>query len=62
MMKISCSWCGRSMGEKPGPAGMTSHSMCASCSAIINAELDAADAVQSTERFIEEVARERRAA
>jgi len=50
------------MGEKPGPAGMTSHSMCASCSAIINAELDAADAVQSTERFIEEVARERRAA
>lgn len=39
-----------------------SHGLCTSCAAKLHAELDAADAVQSTERVIEECARERRAA
>lgn len=69
MMKVFCSWCSSAMGEKPGPAGTTSHGLCPSCCARVNAELDAADAViaahdevQSTERVIEDVARLRRCA
>jgi hypothetical protein len=33
-MKIVCSWCGKSMGEKPcdpAMAGQTSHGMCPDC-------------------------------
>lgn len=69
MMKILCSWCGSAMGEKPGPAGMTSHGLCPICAARVNAELDAADAVTAgrapvleVERTIEDVARAWRAA
>ena len=68
MMKIFCSWCGSAMGEKPGPAGMTSHGLCPICAARVISELDA-DAVTAerapvleVERTIEDVARARRAA
>lgn len=57
-MTVQCGWCSRPMGEKPGPAGMTSHSMCPSCSATFTADLD----ILAVERTIEETARLRRAA
>jgi ribosomal protein S27AE len=44
MMKIFCSWCGAAMGEKPGPAGTTTHSLCPRCSATLHADLDARSA------------------
>ena len=30
-MHITCAWCGKDMGTKPGPHGKTSHSMCPAC-------------------------------
>ncbi len=30
-MTITCAWCSRDLGEKPGPAGMVSHGLCKSC-------------------------------
>lgn len=58
LMHVVCGWCSVPMGEKPGPAGMTSHSMCPRCSATFTAELD----ILTVERTIEETARLRRAA
>lgn len=31
MMDVVCSWCGRDMGQKMGPAGQVSHGMCRDC-------------------------------
>lgn len=31
MMKVVCAWCGKDMGEKMGPDGLTTHGMCKRC-------------------------------
>jgi hypothetical protein len=36
MMKVVCSWCERSMGEKMGPDGITTHGICAACQKMID--------------------------
>ena len=32
-MRIECSWCGKHMGWKPGPTGVTTHGICPECRA-----------------------------
>jgi hypothetical protein len=36
-VKVFCSWCKRSMGEKMGPADLVTHGICIPC---LQAELD----------------------
>ena len=31
LLKILCSWCGRDMGDKPGPSDQVTHGICTEC-------------------------------
>jgi len=38
-MKVECAWCGKDLGEKPGPEGATSHGICKECADVMIQEI-----------------------
>jgi hypothetical protein len=41
MVQVICAWCGKNMGQKPGPDGKVSHGMCPACRENAQKEMDA---------------------
>lgn len=39
-MKVICSWCKRSMGEKMGPPELITHGICAACLVEIEKQME----------------------
>jgi len=39
-MKVVCAWCGKDLGEKPGPTGKVSHGICEDCHKVVLTEVE----------------------